>query len=162
MNSITIPFLKLISFGNLVSGSAGINGVVLSTSSLYRYQTWLMFILIGLFVGTSMLFIPLFGINGAALAAMISNIIYSMLGVLLAGKRFGLWPYSMVHLRITLVGLVAMAAGYIMPQMALIPDVLIRSVLVTLICTAGVWFWKLSDDLTGLAESLMERIRRKQ
>ena len=152
----------LISFGNLVSGSAGINGVVLSTSSLYRYQTWLMFILIGLFVGTSMLFIPLFGINGAALAAMISNIIYSMLGVLLAGKRFGLWPYSMVHLRITLVGLVAMAAGYIMPQMALIPDVLIRSVLVTLIFTAGVWFWKLSDDLTGLAESLMERIRRKQ
>jgi len=152
----------LISFGNLVSGSAGINGVVLSTSSLYRYQTWLMFILIGLFVGTSMLFIPLFGITGAALAAMISNIIYSMLGVLLAGRRFGLWPYSMVHLRITLVGLVAMAAGYIMPQMALIPDVLIRSVLVTLIFTAGVWFWKLSDDLTGLAESLMERIRRKQ
>jgi len=151
----------LISFGNLVSGSSGINGVILSTSSLYRYQTWLMLILIGLFVGTSMIFIPLFGITGAALAAMISNIIYSMLGVVLTGRRFGLWPYSMVHLKMTLVGVAALAAGYLMPQISLIPDIIVRSLLVTVIFTAGVWFWKLSDDLNGVAESLMERFRRK-
>ena len=154
--------IVLISFGNLVSGSAGVNGVVLSTSSLYRYQTWLMFILIGLFVGTSLIFIPLFGITGAALASMISNIIYSMLGVLLTGKRFGLWPYSMVHLKMTLVGLAALAAGYFIPQMPLISDIIARSLLVTVIFTAGVWFWKLSDDLNGVAESLMDRFRRKR
>jgi O-antigen/teichoic acid export membrane protein len=151
----------LISLGNLVSGSAGINGVILSTSSLYRYQTWLMLILIGLFVGTSMIFIPLFGITGAALAAMISNIIYSMLGVVLTGKRFGLWPYGMVHLKMTLVGAAALAAGYMVPQISLIPDIIVRSLLVTAIFTAGVWFWKLSDDLNGVAESLLERFRRR-
>jgi O-antigen/teichoic acid export membrane protein len=151
----------LISFGNLVSGSAGINGVILSTSSLYRYQTWLMLILIGLFVGTSMIFIPLFGITGAALATMISNIIYSMLGVVLTGKRFGLWPYGMVHLRMTLVGAAALAAGYLMPQISLVPDIIVRSLLVTAVFTAGVWFWKLSDDLNGVAESLLERFRRR-
>lgn len=151
----------LISLGNLVSGSAGINGVILSTSSLYRYQTWLMLILIGLFVGTSMIFIPLFGITGAALAAMISNIIYSMLGVVLTGKRFGLWPYSMLHLKMTLVGAAALAAGYLMPQISLVPDIIARSLLVTVIFTAGIWFWKLSDDLNGVAQSLLERFRRR-
>jgi len=151
----------LISLGNLVSGSAGVNGVVLSTSSLYRYQTWLMFILIALFVGTSIVFIPLFGITGAALASMVSNIIYSMLGVLLAGRRFGLWPYRLVHLKITLVGLVAATAGWLMPEISLIPDILIRSILVTLIFTAGIWFWKLSDDLNGVAENLLGWIREK-
>ena len=151
----------LISLGNLVSGSSGINGVILSTSSLYRYQTWLMLILIGLFVGTSMIFIPLFGITGAALAAMISNIIYSMLGVVLTGKRFGLWPYGIVHLKMTLVGAAALAAGYLMPQISLVPDIIVRSFLVTSIFTAGVWFWKLSDDLNGVAESLLERFRRR-
>jgi len=151
----------LISLGNLVSGSSGINGVILSTSSLYRYQTWLMLILIGLFVGTSMIFIPLFGITGAALAAMISNIIYSMLGVVLTGRRFGLWPYSMVHLKMTLVGVAALAAGYLMPQISLVPDIIVRSLLVTSIFTAGVWFWKLSDDLNGVAESLIDRFRRR-
>lgn len=151
----------LISFGNLVSGSAGVNGVLLSTSSLYRYQTWLMFILIGLFVITSMIFIPLFGITGAALAAMISNIIYSMLGVVLTGRRFRLWPYRSVHLKMTIVGLAAMATGYLMPQLSLIPDILLRSLLVTLIFVSGVWFWKLSDDLNGIADNLMGWIRKR-
>ncbi len=77
----------LISIGNVVSVSTGINSVVLSTSALYRYQTWLMFLLIALFVGTSMIFIPLFGITGAALAAMISNIIYNLLGVVVSRKE---------------------------------------------------------------------------
>jgi len=71
----------MVGLGYLISIIAGINGIILSTSTLYRYQTWLMFILVALFVGTSMIFIPLYGINGAALATMISNIIYNMLGV---------------------------------------------------------------------------------
>ena len=150
-----------IGFGNLVSGSGGVNGAVLSTSSLYRYQTWLMFILIGLFVATSMIFIPLFGITGAALATMTSNVIYSMLGIVLAGKRFGLWPYSMIHLKMTLAAAVALAAGYVLPQMSLIPDILLRSLIVAVIFIAAVWYWKLSDDLNGVAESLMQRFRRK-
>ena len=151
----------LISLGNLVSGSAGVNGVVLSTSSLYRYQTWLMFILIALFVGCSMIFIPMLGITGAALAAMISNIIYSMLGVVLTGKRFGLWPYRIVHLKITLVGIVAVTAGWLMPQISLIADILVRSAIVTLIFTAGMWFWKLSEDLNNVADSILSRFRKK-
>jgi O-antigen/teichoic acid export membrane protein len=151
----------LISFGNLVSGSAGVNGVVLATSSLYRFQTWLMFILIALFVVTSVIFIPLWGITGAALASMTSNIVYSMLGVLLTGRRFGIWPYSTQHLKITLVGVAAMTAGYLIPQISLIPDILIRSLLVTVIFVAGVWYWRLSDDLTGIADSMVERFRKR-
>lgn len=151
----------LVGLGNLISVSAGIYGVVLSTSSLYRYQTWLMFILIALFVSTSMLFIPLMGITGAALASMISNIVYSMLGVLLVGKKFGLWPYSLAHLKMTFVGLVATAAGYIMPQISLYPDILFRSLLVTVIFIAGVYFWRLSDDMTGLFGSITSGIKKR-
>ena len=150
----------LISFGNLVSGSAGVNGVVLATSSLYRFQTWLMFVLIALFVITSIIFIPLWGITGAALASMTSNIIYSMLGVALAGRRFGIWPYSTLHLKITLVGIAAMTAGYLIPQISLIPDILLRSLVVTVIFVAGIWYWRLSDDLTAIADSVVGRFKR--
>ena len=108
-----------------------------------------MFLLIVLFVGTSMIFIPLFGITGAALAAMISNIIYNMLGVVVVGRKFGIWPYSMAHLKMTIVGLVAIVAGYLMPQFSLYPDIMVRSLLVTVIFTAGVYFWRLSDDMNG-------------
>ena len=150
----------LVGLGNLVSVSAGINGVILSTSALYRYQTWLMFILIVMFVGTSMIFIPLFGITGAALAAMISNIVYNMLGVIVVGRRFGLWPYSMAHLKMSLVGLVAIVAGYILPQISLYADIMVRSLLVTVIFTAGVYFWRLSDDMNGLIGSFVSKLKK--
>ncbi len=152
--------IVLVGLGNLVSVSAGINGVVLSTSSLYRFQTWLMFLLIVMFAGTSMILIPLFGITGAALAGMISNIIYNMLGVIVVGRRFGLWPYSMAHLKMSLVGLVAIVAGYILPQFSLYPDIMVRSLLVTVIFTAGVYFWRLSDDMNGLIASFVSRLKK--
>ena len=151
----------LIGLGNLVSVSAGINGVILSTSALYRYQTWLMFILIALFVATSMIFIPLFGITGAALAAMVSNIIYNMLGVVVVGRRFGLWPYGMAHLKMTIVGLAAASAGFLIPQITLIPDIIIRSLLVTFIFIGGVYFWRLSDDMNGLFGSFMAKLKNR-
>ncbi|MFZ2287509.1 MAG: oligosaccharide flippase family protein [Bacteroidales bacterium] len=151
----------LVGLGNLVSVSAGINGVILSTSALYRYQTWLMFILISLFVATSMIFIPMFGITGAALAAMVSNIIFNMLGVLVVGRRFGLWPYSTAHLKMTIVGLAAGSAGYLIPQFTLIPDIILRSLLVTVIFVAGVYFWRLSDDMNGIIRSAISKFKAR-
>ncbi len=150
----------LIGTGNLVSGSAGINGVILSTSSLYRYQTWLMFILIIVFVSTSMVFIPLFGITGAALASMVSTIVNTGLSVFIVGRRFGLWPYSIIHLKMSAVGIVALLAGYALPQMSLLPDIAVRSLLVTVIFAAGVYFWRLSDDMNRVAGSVIGRLKR--
>lgn len=150
----------LISLGNLAGGSASVNGVILGTSALYRYQTWLMLILIALFIITSMFFIPSMGINGAALAAMASNIIFTILGVVFVGSRFSLWPYRMVHLKMLAVSLGSLAAGYLLPQIPLIADIVIRSAVVTLIFVGGVWFWRLSDDLNGIIATLLERLRR--
>jgi len=151
----------LISIGNVVSVSTGINSVVLSTSSLYRYQTWLMFLLIALFVGSSLIFIPLFGITGGAFASMISNIIYNLLSVVVVGRKFGIWPYSKIHIRMTIIGLVAALAGYFMPGLSLWPDVIARSLLVAILFTAGVYLWKLSDDMNMLIDPFIARIKKR-
>jgi len=150
----------LVGIGYLISVIAGINGIILSTSVLYRYQTWLMFLLVAMFVGTSILFVPRLGITGAALAVMISNIVYNMAGVVVAGKKFGIWPFSIRHLRITLVGLVSVVAGYLLPQMSLYADIVIRSLLVTVLFTAGLYFWRLSDELNNLAGSVIDRFKK--
>ena len=151
----------LVGIGYLVSVIAGINGIILSTSVLYRYQTWLMFLLVALFVGTSVLFIPRFGITGAALAAMISNIVYNMAGVFVAGKKFGIWPFSIRHVKMTIVGFAAALAGYLIPQLPLVADIVIRSLLVTVLFTSGMYFWKLSEELNNLAGSVMDRFRKR-
>jgi O-antigen/teichoic acid export membrane protein len=149
----------MVGLGYLISIIAGINGIILSTSTLYRYQTWLMFILVALFVGTSMIFIPLYGINGAALATMISNIIYNMLGVVVAGRKFGIWPFSSSHLKMTFLAVAAALAGFVLPQMSLVADILLRSLLVTVVYTAGLYYWRLSDDVNSLIDLFVRRFR---
>jgi peptidoglycan biosynthesis protein MviN/MurJ (putative lipid II flippase) len=119
-----------------------------------------MFLLVALFVGTSLIFIPLLGITGAALAAMISNIIYNLLGVVVVGRKFGIWPYNMTHIRMTIVGVIAAAAGYLMPDLSLWPDLVVRSLLVTVLFTTGIYLWKVSDDLNGLIDTSIARIKR--
>lgn len=149
----------MVGLGYLISIIAGINGIILSTSTLYRYQTWLMFILVALFVGTSMIFIPLYGINGAALATMISNIIYNMLGVVVAGRKFGIWPFSSSHLKMTFLAVAAALAGFVLPQISLVADILLRSLLVTVVYTAGLYYWRLSDDVNSLIDLFVRRFR---
>ncbi len=152
--------IVFLGIGNLVNVSSGISGSILATSTLYRYQTWLMFLLIGVFVVTSIVFIPLFGITGAALAAMVSNIIFNTLGFVIVGKTFNLWPYRMTHLRMTLIGLIVLIPGYFLPQMSLVPDILVRSSLVAILFTAGLYFWGLSEDMNRLVNSFFPFLKK--
>jgi O-antigen/teichoic acid export membrane protein len=156
----SIWVIVFLGIGNLVNVSSGISGSILATSTLYRYQTWLMFLLIVSFVVTSIVLIPLFGITGAALASMVSNIIYNTLGFVIVGKSFNLWPYRMTHLRMTLIGFIVLIPGYFLPQMSLVPDIIIRSSMVAILFTAGLYFWGLSEDMNRLLNSFFPFLKK--
>jgi O-antigen/teichoic acid export membrane protein len=149
-----------LSLGNLVNVSSGISGTIIGTSTLYRYQTWLMFILIVSFIISSIIFIPLFGISGAAFAGMLSNIIFNTLGVIIIGRKYKLWPYNLLHLKMILVALVVMAAGYFIPQMSKYIDIIVRSGIVTILFVAGLYFWKLSGDMNRIIDSAFISIKK--
>jgi O-antigen/teichoic acid export membrane protein len=150
-----------VGIGNLASVSTGINGVILNTSALYRYQTWLMFALIGLFTVMSILFIPIFSIAGIALASMASNIIFNALCIMVVGKKFGIWPYRLSHIYITIIGVVAATAGYILPQFSLYPDIIFRSLIVTILFFGGLYLWGPSDDLNNAIDTFIKRFRNR-
>lgn len=152
--------IVFLSLGNLVNVSSGISGTIIGTSTLYRYQTWLMFILIISFIIASVIFIPLFGISGAAFAGMLSNIIFNTLGVIVIGRKYNLWPYNNLHIKMTIVALAVMAVGYFIPQMPTIADIIARSAIVTLLFTAGLYFWKLSGDMNRIVDNAFAEIKK--
>ncbi len=157
---VTADVIILLSLGNLVNVSSGISGTIIGTSSLYRYQTWLMTVLIVVFVILSFILIPRFGLTGAAIAGMLSNVIYNTLGVIVIGRKYNLWPYKTEHLKMTLVGVIALVAGFLLPQSGLITDLIVRSIIVSVIFVAGLYFWKLSDDMNRIVNSLLDHIKK--
>lgn len=154
--------IVFLSFGNLVNVSSGISGTIIGTSMLYRIQTWLMLLLVISFILFSIAFIPLFGISGSALAGMLSNIIYNTLGVIVLQKKYGLWPYKSAHLKMTALAIVVLMAGMILPMMPKYIDILVRSGLVTLLFSAGLYFGKMSDDLSRIVDGYLEKLGRRR
>jgi len=148
--------MVIIFFGlaNIVSASAGACKIILSTSSHYRYQTYLMIVFIIVVIVSNLILIPAVGITGAAVAALISMFIYTGLTVMALKKFFGLWPFVFKHLiAILLTAVIYLAAGLI-PEMNLIVDIAIRSTVIIILFGAGVLLFNLSEDSKSILNSL--------
>ena len=83
-----------IGLGKLFNASCGVSGGVLLTSEKYRYDLYVNLFLIGLTLFTNMIFIPIYGIEGAALATGISIVMYNLVKWYLLKKWFGFQPFN--------------------------------------------------------------------
>jgi len=136
----------LFSLANIINVSAGVSQYILGTSSLYRYQTYLMLLLIVMVLISNALLIPVMGMTGAALASLISIFIFTLLTVIILWTRYQLWPYSFDHLKATLIAVIVFGISQLIPDMNLYIDVIVRSLTITILFVAASIAMKLSAE----------------
>lgn len=153
--------LVIIFFGltNLMRVSAGASMIVISTSSRYRYMTYLMVIQILLVITSNILLIPALGITGAAVASFVTIFVYIWLNIILVKRFFGLWPFGKNHLVIIALSSVICVAGYLMPEMSLVIDIIIRSLLITVLFAASLLLFNISEDVNNLYRDLRKYLK---
>lgn len=131
----------------LVDMSAGVNGIILNTSGFYRWQTYLLLIMVVTIVLFNLLLIPAMGITGAALATLIARIIFNLSKFLFIYIKWKMQPFNYKFLWVLFAGGIACAAGYFMPAMDnYILDVIIRSALTTIVYVGMILWLRPSDD----------------
>lgn len=153
--------MVIIFFGlaNIVSASAGACKVILSTSSYYRYQTYLMIIFIASVIVSNVILIPAMGITGAAVASLISMFVYTGLTVLSLKRFFGFWPFSRVHIILIVSSAIIYFAAGIIPEFTLVADILIRSVFITLLFAIITLLFRISDDALRIYRLIKDYFR---
>ena len=90
----------IISLGTLINMATGCNDAILTTSNRYKY---ILYLLVGLFIVALinyMIFIPLFGMIGAAMATTFSTFLYNASKFALIRRFFHLQPFSIFTLKI--------------------------------------------------------------
>ena len=97
-----------IGLAKLFNVSCGISGGVLLTSNKYRYDLYINLLLIGLTLFTNMIFIPIYGIEGAALATAISIVIHNLVKWYLLKKWFGFQPFTYRFLLGVIISLITL------------------------------------------------------
>ncbi|MCK5820700.1 MAG: oligosaccharide flippase family protein [Bacteroidales bacterium] len=144
-----------IGFSNLFLMAAGVSGAIISTSDYYKVLTIFVGIFGALVILSNSVFIPAFGISGAALASAISALIYSIMRFGFLWSKFKMQPYSYKHLLIILAASLSFGLNLLLPVLynadnrtiSIIADVLLRSSAIAISYIILIYLFKLSPDL---------------
>jgi len=112
------PVLWLVSIGLLFDLATGFNGQIISMSKYYRYNTFatLLFSAINIFLLFYFLKYTETGLIGVALATSISQIIYDVIKIIFNYHKFGLHPFSLKMVLVTI------ACFFIIFIVGIVPD----------------------------------------
>ncbi|WP_018477405.1 lipopolysaccharide biosynthesis protein [Pontibacter roseus] len=123
-----------LSVARIVDLATGLNGIILATSEKYRWDLLFNVVLAGLTIWTNLIFIPLYGIEGAALASMISYVTINLLRLFFVQWLYKMQPFAWSSVWVTAIAAAALGASYLLPFLGnLFMDILVRSLLITVI-----------------------------
>ena len=120
-----------IGLAHVVQMLSGVSGVIIQSSPYYKMQTVFMGSYGLLVIVSNAIMIPIWGINGAAIASLLSTLIFNLAKFLFLFKKYQLQPFNKKYLLVVLISLVAYFSGYLLPKMdSYLIDIVLRSSLV--------------------------------
>lgn len=149
----------LVGAAKVIDLTFGFNSELISYSKHYKYLL-LFSTLHGLLtLTTCFLLIPEFGINGAAWSFLLSMVIFNLIKFTFIKIRFRISPFTKGHLAIVLISLtIYLLSSYVPLGLAPIPNILVKSVLITMTYSILVYALRISSDINNLARKIINRL----
>ncbi|MBN4051225.1 oligosaccharide flippase family protein [bacterium AH-315-M05] len=149
-----------IGLGRMIDLVTGINGIILTTSHKYKYDLYFGIALAILTVITNYLFIPRYGIIGAAFATFLAMSFINLSRLLFVAVCFKIHPFMLNNIWVLLIGGVTLGICSMIPYLGnIILDICIRSVVAGLLFFIPVFAFKLSTDLNKIVLKVITRYR---
>lgn len=147
----------LIGLVKLYDNLLGNNNAILFNSDYYRIVLAFGVFLALLTIVLNMIFIPLYGINGAAFATFIAVILYNTAKLLFVNYKFKIQPFTSATAKTFILILVLIAAFYFweFPFHPLI-NIALKSIIVSLLYLVSVHIFELSDDISGALKKYLK------
>ncbi|GLB53615.1 hypothetical protein NBRC110019_26560 [Neptunitalea chrysea] len=146
--SSAVVVVFFISLAKLLENIIGINNAIIFNSKYYK--TVLLF---GLFLAIitvilNMIFIPLWGMNGAGLATLTAFVLYNVTKLIFVNNKFGIQPFSIATLKTTVLFIV-IGISFFFWDFNFYPiiSIAIKSILIVTVCIYGMLKLNLSTDL---------------
>jgi O-antigen/teichoic acid export membrane protein len=154
---LVVFLIGLSKFYDVILGNN--NAIILNT----KYYKWVLsfgLLLVFLMVGLNMVFIPLYGIDGAALATLISVFIYNTIKLVFVVKKMKLFPFTVNTLKSFAIIIGVFLAFYFWDfNFHPITNIVLKSILITLVYGLLNYKLKISEDVNGVAETVLKKLR---
>lgn len=156
-----IKYLTLIlMLGKLADMATGVNNELLSITKYYKFNYRISALLLISVVVLNYIFIPHYGIYGAAWVSAGTLIVFNIIKTVFLYQKFKLHPFSNRSWMVIAAGAAGMLVGYIWPYIANpYIDTIIRSIIILITYTAILIWLKPSADMVSFIESLRKNKR---
>jgi O-antigen/teichoic acid export membrane protein len=141
----------ILSIARLFDMATGINGLLIVNSKYYRYDLLFTSLLIGLTIICNQLFIPTYGLKGAATATAGSIILYNVVKYFFVWGKLKMQPFNLETIKITLTVILIFAVSYYLPQSgSLIFDMLYKTLVVSLLFLVSLLYLNINKEILKL------------
>ena len=138
----------------------GNNNAIIFNSKYYKAVLFLGLLLAFLAVSLNMIFIPMYGINGAAIATLISITLYSIAKLLFVVLKMKLYPFSnKTYLSFGIFVLFFFGFYYWDFPFHPIPNMLVKSVLVSALYVFVNYKLNLSAEFNQVVDAVLKKVR---
>lgn len=146
----------LLGLSRLFDMGMGVNGEILVNSPYFKFDLIFNLVLVVLAVVTNALFIPIYGISGAALATLLSISLFNVMRYLLIWYKYRIQPFSIQTLYVVLTAGLMVGVNYLIPVMDMwVIDLVVRSTIITAIYGAIVLRFRFSEDINNLVAKFL-------
>ena len=148
-----------ISLANIVNVLTGINGTIINISKYYKVDIIFQVILILLTIGTNIILIPIYGINGAAFATFLTVVIHNLIKLIYVYVVMKIQPFNSKSIMLVTLGTLLFILITYRPLFGnLFISSVIYSIFVTLFYWTIVYFLNFSKEINGLINKYLAKI----
>lgn len=141
----------LISVAKLFDSLLGSNNAILFNSQYYRVVVWLGVLLAIATIVFNLIFIPIFGMDGAAFATFLAMVLYNIFKLLFVHKKFKVQPISMKTIVLTVIIVVSVLVFYFWEfPFHPLTNIVLKSVLICLSYVLLVLKFQISEDIIAV------------
>ena len=153
--------ILILGLSKIINMSLGVNNIIVVGSKYYRVGTYTMLMLIFIAFGFNYMFIPKYGLEGAALGSLLSIVIFNLVTFLFLYTKFKLQPFTWNTLKtFVLGGVIFYAFTFVNIEIKLL-SIVVKSVAMGLIYLVLIYKLKLSLDINNLLDKIvLNRLRK--
>lgn len=149
----------VVGAANVFDMATGLNGAIILNSKHYRFDLYSTLFLILVTVTLNYLLIPIYGILGAAIGTATAVLTYNSLKVLYVWLKLSMQPFESKMVYVIASGAVTILLVNQIPTIGgIYSDILIRSIIVTLLYGVPIWLMNISEDLNNLIANTITQI----
>tara|TARA_Y100001968_G_scaffold14259_1_gene11531 strand:- start:41 stop:1528 length:1488 start_codon:yes stop_codon:yes gene_type:complete len=148
-----ISIVPIICIAKLITMSSSFGSELILMSKHYKFSVTSIIILAIITVISNYFLIPIYGINGAAYAALLSSIIFNLIKIIFIYYKYRFLPFSIKSLYVIIITIITFLIIYFLPSnQNYILDILFKSLFIMIFFVPIIYLFKVSIDLNKLID----------